>query len=83
MLPMYCRNCEVKPMCNGECPKKQIHKSSHGEEGLNYLCEGYKYFFNHALPFVKAVGEMWRNHPPNELEPPTFPLPPLQMEVRD
>ncbi len=68
-LPMYCRNCEVKPMCNGECPKNRFIKAPDGEEGLNYLCEGYKYFFNHALPFVKAVGEMWRNQDLTSVSP--------------
>ena len=56
-LPQYCITCEVKTMCNGECPKNRFITSSDGEPGLNYLCEGYKYFFNHCKPFVKAVSE--------------------------
>jgi uncharacterized protein len=60
-LPQFCRNCEVRAMCNGECPKNRFIKTSDGEDGLNYLCQGYKYFFNHCLPFINAVGEMWKN----------------------
>ncbi len=62
-LPKYCTNCEVKPMCNGECPKNRISLTPDGEAGLNYLCEGYKYFFNHCRPFVEAVAEEWRRGP--------------------
>jgi uncharacterized protein len=61
-LPDYCRRCEVKPMCNGECPKNRISVTPDGEPGLNYLCEGYKYFFNHCRPFVEAVAEEWRKN---------------------
>lgn len=60
-LPMYCRQCEVLPMCNGECPKNRIIKSPDGESGLNYLCSGYKYFFNHCRPFVEAIAIAWKN----------------------
>lgn len=59
-LPQYCLRCEVRTMCNGECPKNRFITSPDGEPGLNYLCEGYKYFFNHCKPFVKAVSEAWK-----------------------
>ena len=47
-LPNYCRSCEVLHICNGECPKNRFIASPDGEQGLNYLCEGYKAFFKHA-----------------------------------
>jgi uncharacterized protein len=61
-LPRYCIECEVKEMCNGECPKNRFINSPDGEPGLNYLCSGYKYFFNHIRPFVDAIGSEWRKN---------------------
>ena len=46
-LPRYCRECEVRFVCNGGCPKNRILHTPDGEPGLNYLCAGYKAFFNH------------------------------------
>ncbi len=60
LLPRHCLGCEVRAMCNGECPKNRFINAPDGEEGLNYLCEGYKMFFMHAFPFLKAVREMWK-----------------------
>jgi len=60
-LPEFCRKCEVLSMCNGECPKNRFIKCPDGESGLNYLCSGYKYFFNHCRPFVEAIAEAWKS----------------------
>ena len=54
-LPQYCRNCEVKFACNGECPKHRFIKTPDGEDGLNYLCAAYKRFFNHIDPYMKTM----------------------------
>jgi uncharacterized protein len=59
-LPRVCRTCEVLSMCNGECPKNRFVPAPDGGPDLNYLCEGYKKFFNHARPFVDAVAAEWR-----------------------
>lgn len=60
-LPNYCLKCEVLDMCNGACPKDRFIDTPEGEPGLNYLCEGYKLFFNHCKPFVEEVAEVWKS----------------------
>jgi len=45
MLPRYCRECQVRFICNGGCPRNRILRTPDGQPGLNYLCEGYKAFF--------------------------------------
>ena len=58
-LPNCCLNCEVLTMCHGECPKNRFIQSPDGENGLNYLCEGYRKFFNHCTPFVKTIADLF------------------------
>ncbi len=58
-LPRYCLECEVRDMCNGECLKNRFNNTPSGEPGLNYLCNGYKIFFNHIKPFVQDVSAEW------------------------
>jgi uncharacterized protein len=64
-LPRYCIECGVRKMCNGECPRNRFITSPDGEPGLNYLCSGYRYFFNHCLPFIEAVSIAWQYQGPD------------------
>jgi len=59
-LPRVCRACEVRVMCNGECPKNRFMPAPDGEPELNYLCAGYKMFFRRIRPFVAEVAAEWR-----------------------
>jgi uncharacterized protein len=70
-LPRQCRECEVKAMCNGACPKDRFLESLDGEPGLNYLCAGYRRFFHRCRPFVSMVVAQWegRGFGPNPVGP--------------
>jgi uncharacterized protein len=59
-LPQYCRECDFIHICNGECPKNRFVKSPDGQEGLNYLCDGYKAFFKHADKPMWIMAELIR-----------------------
>lgn len=63
-LPHICRTCDVRAMCNGECPKNRFCTTPEGKAGLNYLCAGYKRFFTHCRPFVSQVAAQWRRQRP-------------------
>ena len=63
-LPKYCRECEYRFICNGGCPKDRIIKTPDGEDGLNYLCEGYKYFFGHIDLYMRFMANELRNQRP-------------------
>jgi uncharacterized protein len=54
-LPRYCRECEVRFACHGGCPKNRFIHTPDGEPGLNYLCAGYKAFFNHVDQPMKMM----------------------------
>jgi uncharacterized protein len=77
-LPRYCRDCEVRFACNGECPKNRFITTPDGEPGLNYLCAGYRTFFNHIDPYMQQMAaelragrsaanvmQQFRKRPPN------------------
>jgi len=59
-LPRYCRECAVKFACNGECPRNRFLRTPDGESGLNYLCAGYKAFFQHVDGAMKIMADLAR-----------------------
>jgi uncharacterized protein len=65
-LPAYCRNCSVRFACHGGCPKNRFITSPpteatpEGEDGLNYLCAGYKAFFNHIDKPMMMMADLLR-----------------------
>ena len=62
-LPRYCRECEVRFACHGECPKNRFISTPDGEPGLNYLCRGFKQYFAHAIPEVERIVADLRKRP--------------------
>ena len=67
-LPRYCRECNVRFACNGECPKHRFISTPDGEPGLNYLCAAYKLFFNHVDPYMKFMAnELRHQRPPSNV----------------
>ncbi len=60
-LPTACRECKVLFACHGECPRNRFVRSLDGkEEGLNYLCSGYKQFFQHVDRLMRFMSELLR-----------------------
>ncbi len=59
-LPRFCRECEVRFACNGGCPKNRFIETPDGEPGLNYLCAGYKMFFNHIDRPMRIMADLLR-----------------------
>ena len=59
-LPQYCHDCEVRFACNGECPKNRFLKTPDGDNHLNYLCAGYRAFFNHIDKPMKEMARLVR-----------------------
>jgi uncharacterized protein len=51
-LPRQCRQCEWLKACHGECPRLRFLHTADGEPGLNYLCAGYRIFFQHVAPYM-------------------------------
>jgi uncharacterized protein len=60
-LPQYCRDCDVRFACHGECPKNRFITTPDGEAGLNYLCEGYLSFFRHIDGPMRVMAGLLRS----------------------
>jgi len=63
-LPKYCLECPVLFACNGECPKNRFTQTPDGEPGLNYLCAGYKAFFQRVDEPMKLMATLMRTNRP-------------------
>jgi len=60
-LPQYCRDCDVRFLCHGECPKRRFLSTPDGEFGLNYLCAAYRRFFRHSAPLMRHMRDCLRH----------------------
>ncbi len=68
-LPRQCRECPYLFACNGECPKNRFCQTSDGEPGLNYLCRGYRKFFQHVAPYMDYMrNELLHQRPPANIK---------------
>jgi uncharacterized protein len=54
-LPAQCHKCQWQFACHGECPRNRFVKTRDGEPGLNYLCEGYRRYFEHVAPYMEEL----------------------------
>ncbi len=63
-LPAYCRTCNVRSACYGECPRNRFLDTPDGEPGLNYLCAGYKAFFGHVVEPMAVMANALRQGRP-------------------
>ncbi len=67
-LPRQCRECRYLFACHGECPKNRFVRDRYGEPGLNYLCAGYRQFFDHVaadMDYMKS--ELDGGRPPSNI----------------
>ena len=46
--------------CYGECPRNRFIHTPDGEPGLNYLCAGYRLFFNHIDRPMRIMADLLR-----------------------
>jgi uncharacterized protein len=64
-LTTQCLQCQVRFVCNGGCPKNRLLYTPEGGTGLNYLCEGYRDFFNYIGPAMTFMaGELQAERSP-------------------
>ncbi len=63
-LPGTCLSCPVLFACHGECPKNRFTSTPAGEPGLNYLCPGYKAFFQRVAEPMKIMALLMNNGEP-------------------
>lgn len=54
-----CLQCEYHFICRGGCYRNRVQIS--GKSGQNYLCSGYKKFFERCLPQMKKIAELISN----------------------
>lgn len=67
-LPSYCKQCKFIERCYGGCPKHRFIETPDGEPGLNYLCEGYKIFFEHIQPTMNYMAScLQKRQPPSQV----------------
>lgn len=64
LLTKQCRECDVRMVCNGGCPKDRFMLSRDGEPGQNYLCDGLYFFFDHVRPAMTYMAQQVQHGQP-------------------
>lgn len=77
-LPVECRTCPQLDLCWGGCPKHRFLPSRDGK-GLNWLCQGYLHYLDHARPWLEmAAALLAAGRDPREImtrrQPSSLPL---------
>ncbi|ENM5815772.1 anaerobic sulfatase maturase [Vibrio mimicus] len=58
---LHCQGCPQWDLCHGACPAQRLN--DRGELSLtapHHLCAGYKQFFTHLRPYLRAMGKCLR-----------------------
>lgn len=63
-LPKVCLECRWRKQCNGGCPKDRFAADGSGTRKLNYLCPGFKVFYNHIDARLRRIADVLRNPQP-------------------
>jgi uncharacterized protein len=58
LLPRECRHCKFYNLCHGECPKHRFINDNTGEYGKNYLCDGYRMFYEHTERAMQRMKQL-------------------------
>lgn len=58
LLPRECRHCKFYNLCHGECPKHRFIADNTGEYGKNYLCDGYRMFYEHTAADMERMKQL-------------------------
>lgn len=58
VLPETCLSCKWLPQCRGGCPKDRVVNPVDNQ--LNYFCESFKMFFEHADAPLRALAGTWK-----------------------
>ncbi len=57
-LAFECLHCVHGTWCWGQCPRHRFVKTAQGIHPLNYLCIGFKQFYDHAKPQIKQIANL-------------------------
>jgi uncharacterized protein len=64
LLPKKCLLCEVRDICNGDCPKNRILPAVKGDYPISFLCDGYLAFFKHIDRPMRIMASLYRTKRP-------------------
>lgn len=57
-LVRQCRECPYLKFCGGGCLKDRFANADDGEQGLYYLCDGLRQYYDYAVPLLKKSMEL-------------------------